>query len=114
MKNLLGGLVLCALIAVCGQNARAGEPNLSAMGLGGMKKITQSQAKQIRGEGGIVFGRSFVFAPYRLPAPVPGSYYREGNLVGGLSGAVGGAFTPQTESVSPIVFSFGGSFVGGF
>ncbi|GIW99102.1 MAG: hypothetical protein KatS3mg111_2435 [Pirellulaceae bacterium] len=58
MKKLFATIALgCA--AAMATPAEAAEPNLKALGLGNMKVVSHEVAKEVRGQGGIVWGTSF-------------------------------------------------------
>ena len=85
-------LAVCALIASASiaQVARADSPNLAALGLGGMKKMSQSQAQSVRGQGSIVWGGSF--------ATLPGAFSTNGYLSQGRGFAIGGNISFATRN----------------
>ncbi len=122
MNRVMQILSLVAVVSFLGAQAEAGDPfrteskgaisssSLSAMGLSGMKQVSNTQAKQVRGQGAIAFG--FSFANFRL-GPFTGTDFRgqaaDGNNFAGTAslstaGLVGG----------PVVFAGGIGVAGGF
>lgn len=100
MRNLVVAVALCFALVVSTQSAQAAEPNLKALGLGSMKTMTQPQAKQVRGQGVIVWGYS--------SARVFGSSSNNGYLAWGRRSA-GGANISVAGNRFGIVGAGGGS-----
>lgn len=101
MKKLLTASALCIAMA-CATSVQAAEPNLAAMGLSGMQKMTQTQAKQVRGQGAIVWGTSnAAYGGFIGGSSASNSYIGFGRRF-----AVGG-------SISVAGGNFGGVYAGG-
>lgn len=74
MTRFLATLCMVGMLSMVATQADAGDPfrttsdsgisnsSLSAMGLGGMRTMTRGESSQIRGQGAIVWGRSFAAA----------------------------------------------------
>ena len=86
MKNMIFAVALLFGLAMS-VSAEAGEPNLKALGLGGMKKMSQPAAKEVRGQGAIAWGASFAVVPGT--AASTNGYFSTGRFVaGGINGSV--------------------------
>lgn len=84
-------LVLAAGAMLSTSNAFAGEPKLSALGLGSMKTMSHSQASTIRGQGAIVWGSSTATIFRGGYATSSNGYIAVGSVVaGGLNVSVAG------------------------
>ena len=100
--NKLAAAIALGVALIAAPGAQADEPNLSALGLGSMKKMTQTQAKEVRGQGIIVFGGSFARIPGRAASV---------NGYAGTGRRIGGGFNLSfAGSRRQTVFAGGGSF----
>ncbi len=119
MLRVVQILTVAAVVSFLGFDAQAGDPfratsdssaisssSLNAMGLSGMKTISNDQAKQIRGQGAIVWG--FSSASYFGASSSFNGYIAGGNsFAGGANGSIaGGNFG--------YVYAGGFSIAGGF
>ncbi|MEM7477333.1 MAG: hypothetical protein AAF483_20300 [Planctomycetota bacterium] len=110
MKNVAIAMALLLGLALS-SGAQAGEPNLKALGLGGMKKMSQPEAKQVRGQGAIAWGGSIAVLPGAFDT---NGYFATGNFV---AGGVNFSSAFRTSGFGPFAtstFVSAGGFSGGF
>lgn len=109
MKNVVFAVALLFGLALS-VSAEAGDPNLKALGLGSMKKMSQPAAKEVRGQGAIAWGRSFSIVPGAVST---NGYFGTGRFV---AGGVNFSFASRTagsgrfRTTSVMAGGFSGAF----
>jgi len=84
MKKIALMVAMVVGVSAFASNLSAGEPNLKALGLGSMSSVAQSAAKQIRGQGAVVWGGSTATATTRNNfASSSNGYFAQGRTVAG-------------------------------
>ncbi len=120
MNRLLGVLAVALALTITTQ-ADAADPfrttsdsgissnALSAMGLSGMRSMDRNESSQIRGQGGVVWGRSYAYATSRNGYSESANGYR----FRGRSFAAGANFS-RARSGFNVSAAGGFSIAGGF
>jgi hypothetical protein len=93
MKKIALMVAMLVGVSACASNVSAGEPNLNALGLGSMSSVSQTSAKQIRGQGAVVWGDSTATAVRNFNFATSNNGYnaRGRTIAGGLNVSVANA-----------------------